>query len=958
MCDYINIKGARQNNLKNISLKIPRNQFVVFTGVSGSGKSSLVYNTLYAEGQKRLTELLSVYERSSYTFQDTKVDEIGGLSTTILIKQKTAHRNARSTVGTLTELHSYLRLLFSRSGHALCPVCGQEIRTCTKKDILKWIFQLPAETPLAVYAPILMRNNPNLPIFIQELAKKGLKFFLYKGESITVDQAEQICTKFEESKSDGNGRILYVQIGKALMLPSQRKKIQDYIDEGMKISNGLLYVESPGLEYPADISCDLCGLMISRMPASAFSFNTEMGACSVCTGIGEFYRVDPDKIIPDPSMNVLEGAINLTGWRCEQDKFHKNRKILEALSRHYNFSLKTPFEQLSYEAKEAILYGTKGEKIDIENPSVGGKPMKERFAGVVNIVYNRFHAYSKTEAVILKEEDRKVMQECTCPVCHGMRLKPERNLYTLGGCTIGELSAMPLQKLKEFFTDYITDGSNDIDWEKALFKPVIMELIKRVDVICGIGLGYLSIERPIGTLSGGEAQRLRLCSQLQTGLIEMIFIIDEISIGLHARDVESIVDILRKLKENRNSVLVIEHNEAVISQADYIIDIGPKAGVRGGNVVAVGTVEEVKNNPNSVTGQYLLGKQKIAIPKRRVGNGKVLRIEGAKEKNLKNVNVEIPLGCFVGVTGVSGAGKSTLVNDIIYSKLKKMLNGEEDKDGADVNITGTEWIDDIIYIDQMPIGKSSRSNPATYVGIFDQIRKLFVRTEEAKKRKYKEAHFSFNSPEGQCEVCSGHGKVKTDMFFMPAIEHICEACRGKRYNSSVLEITYEGKTIADVLDMSIEQAADFFHNQEGIYDKLDLMKRMGIGYIKLGQSSLSLSGGESQRIKLVEELSKYKIGKHKLYILDEPTTGMHLDDIKKLLKILQGLVDQGNTVMVIEHNLQLIKTVDYIIDLGPEGGENGGKLVAVGTPEEVAMNEESYTGQYLKYILDKQEVEV
>ena len=958
MSDFINIKGARQNNLNNISLKIPRNQFVAFTGVSGSGKSSLVYNTIYAEGQKRLTELLSVYERSSHTFHDTKVDEIEGLSATILIKQKTALRNVRSTVGTLTELYSYLRLLFSRSGHALCPVCGQEIHTCTKKDILKWIFQLPAETQLVVYAPILVKNDPNLPIFVQELAKKGLKDFLYKGESVTVEQAERICTKFAESESDGNGRLIYVRIGKAQMLPSQRKKIQDYVDEGMKISNGLLYVESPNMEHPAEISCGSCGLMISRMPASAFSFNTEIGACSVCTGIGEFYCVEPDKIIPDPSLSVLEGAIDLTGWRCEQDKFHKNRKILEALSRRYDFSLKTPFEQLSCEAKEAILYGTKGEKIDIENPSVGGKPMKERFVGVVNVVYNRFHAYSKTESAFIKEEDRKVMQECICPACQGSRLKPERNLYTLGGCTIGELSAMPLQKLREFCKDYITDDSNNLDWDKSLLRPGIMEFIKRLDLICAIGLGYLSVERPIGTLSGGEAQRLRLCSQLGAGLIEMIYIIDEISIGLHARDVESIVGILRKLKDNRNSVLVIEHNEAVISQADYIIDIGPEAGVRGGNVVAAGTVEEVKNNPNSVTGQYLLGKKRISVPKRRAGSGKVLRIEGAKEKNLKNVNVEIPLGCFVGVTGVSGAGKSTLVNDIIYRKLKMMLNDEEDKNGPDVNITGAEWIDDIIYIDQLPIGKSSRSNPAIYVGIFDQIRKLFARTEEARKRKYKEAHFSFNSPEGQCEVCSGHGKVKTEMFFMPAMEHKCEACQGKRYNSSVLEITYKGKTIADVLDMSIEQAAELFHDQEAIFDKLDLMKRMGIGYIKLGQSSSSLSGGESQRIKLVEELSGYKTGKHKLYILDEPTTGMHLDDIKKLLKILQGLVEQGNTVVVIEHNLQLIKTVDYIIDIGPEGGENGGKIVAAGTPEEVAMIKESYTGQYLKIILEKQGAEV
>lgn len=1001
MQDYIYVKGARQHNLKNISLKIPRNKLVAFTGVSGSGKSSLVFNTIYAEGRRRLMELLTAYERTGMSkTNEADVDFIEGLSPTIVIEQKTISRNSRSTVGTLTDIYSLIRLLFSRTSKAICPYCKKEVSTYSRKEITDCTLKYPYGTLLEIYSPILSTYPQNSFLLFQEIREYGYTEVYWNKKLVTVDKAEELYSQslilrenqslhkngyssnsneFINEVSDNfilQSDLMEVMIGKIIVSPQQRKKIQILIEEGLKVGNGLIRIVPMGQDINnihSHFSCEACGLIISKASASAFSFNTPLGACTTCTGLGRYYYVDPDLIIPDKSKSLADGAIELIGWKCEKEKFHKNRKIFEGLAKRYSFDLNTPVKDLPSEALYAVLYGTKGEKIKIENPSVGGKPMYEKFPGIVNIIYDRFNSYAKNEMSAVKGEDGKVMRECRCPSCLGTRLKPERLLHRMTDKTIHDISIMPIDELKRFCEEILDSGSVDLQNDAAIIQPILRDVITRLTLLIDVGLGYLCINRPVTTLSGGESQRIRLTTQLGSGLIGMIYIMDEPSLGLHSKDCSNMMRILYMLRNLGNSVFVVEHDYEIISKADYIIDIGPGAGVLGGEIVAEGTVDEVKQNPRSLTGQYLAGKKIIPIPHRRICieksiynsyetsniscfgrfSNKYLEIIGAREKNLKNINVRIPLGCFVGITGVSGAGKSTLVNDVIYGKMISLLNGRPAKLEYDVIIKGVEWISDVVYIDQLPIGRTSRSNPATYVGIFDDIRKIFSETQKAKQMKFKESHFSFNSPGGQCEVCAGLGVIVTEMYFMPDVEVVCEACQGKRYNNSVLEITYKEKNIADVLNMSIEEATAFFSDQPDIYEKLALMTRLGIGYMKLGQPSTTLSGGEAQRIKLVEELSDVRKRCNKLYILDEPTTGMHLDDIQKLLTILQDLVNQGNTVLVIEHNIQLIKTLDYIIDLGPEGGAGGGRIVASGTPEEVAVTKGSYTGWFLYKALFK-----
>lgn len=905
--NQIYIKGARQNNLKNITLHIPRDKLVVFTGVSGSGKSSLVFHTIYAEGRRRLMESLSAYERGSLRKTDeAEVDLIEGLSPAIAIEQKTVSRNPRSTVGTLTDIGSYLRLLFSRASRAVCPHCQREIPVNKKRTLIRQLMEYPEGTMLEIYS----------------LDDVLIKTFIVQ--------------------------------------PQQHRSLEAIINTQLEAGEGFmkLGVKRDGmLTFDPELGCSDCGIVAHEAAAGAFSFNTPLGACPTCTGLGRHYYVDPDLVIPDKTKSIGGGAIQLIGWQCEQDKFAKNRKIFEALANRYHFDLFTPVEHLSEEALNAVLYGTDGERILIENPSIGGKPMNERFAGIINIVYERFNSYAKNELSEIKGEDKSVIREQLCPKCAGTRLKSQRLLYRINGQSIHDLSEMPIQELREFCQGLNRMGLSR--QEEAVAEPIFREIAARLTFLIEIGLGYLSLSRPVTMLSGGESQRVRLTTQLNSGLMGMIYILDEPTVGLHSRDSGKLLRMLQRLRDLNNTILVIEHDEEFIAGADHIVEIGPGAGVQGGEVVAQGTVGQLKSSPLSLTGQYLSGARVIELPRRHrlqkmdvhSDHIRCLEIIGARENNLKNINVRIPLGCFVGITGVSGSGKSTLVNQVLVKNLRTRFERRASSLPADPNIRGIEWIEDVVYMNQQPIGRNSRSNPATYIGIFDYIRRLFAATAQAKAAKVKENSFSFNTAGGRCEVCSGLGVLVTEMQFMSDIEVVCEACKGQRFKEEILDIAYRGKNIAQVLEMSVAEAVDFFGDQHHIHHKLTLMNRLGMDYLILGQSAVTLSGGEAQRIKLVDELGGAKKGIGKLYILDEPTTGLHFADIQRLLNIFQELVAEGNTVLVIEHNLQLIKTLDYIIDLGPEGGNRGGQIVAAGTVEEVAAVEASYTGQYLRQIL-------
>ncbi|MEC0090194.1 excinuclease ABC subunit UvrA [Paenibacillus macquariensis] len=955
MKNTIFVKGARQHNLKNVTLEIPRDQFVVFTGVSGSGKSSLVFNTLYAEGRRRLMESLSAYERMGLRKSDeADVDLIEGLSPVIAIEQKKISRSPRSTVGTLSNLSNYMRLLYSRVSDGVCPYCEGHIPIRTNKQIVSDLIQYATGSEVQIGIPLFHFSREVNGSYFDRVRKKGFEKLYWNGEKITIDEAEQRLRECRNSAPDR----LNLDIGSIVVSPERYIEIRSLVQRALELGNGLMLIRSAGeplTSISSHLACSSCGIAVSEIPASAFSFNTPAGACSTCTGLGSHYYVDPDLVIPDKTKSIAEGAVNLLGWQCDTDKFHKNRKIYEGLAQRYNFSLDTSVKDLSTNALHAVLYGTQGEKIRIENPAAGGKPMQEKFAGIVNMIYERFNTNTKDEMSTVKKEEQGVMREQICPDCEGTRLKAERLLYNVEGKTIHSLSNLPLIELLEFCEARLGSGT-------AVTQVILRDMMIRIRRICDIGLGYLTLNRPVITLSGGESQRLRLTTQLSSGLMGMIYILDEPSVGLHSKDNENMVVLLRKLRDMGNTLLVVEHDDEIISRADYIVDIGPGAGVVGGQIVAQGTVEELKKNSASLTGQYLSGSRRIEIPanRRRVqkinGSFKQLEIIGAQENNLKNVNVQIPLHCLVCITGVSGSGKSTLVHKVIYEKLREYFDGQSGEPRNDVELKGAEWIDRVAYVDQNPIGRTPRSNPATYVGIFNSIRKLFANTASAKQRGFKESHFSFNNAGGRCEECMGIGTIVTEMQFMSDVETVCEVCHGQRYSEELLGVAYRGKNIADILNMSIEEGVEFFNDHPALHNKLALMNKLGLGYMKLGQPATTLSGGEAQRIKLVEELSNQQAGCSHLYILDEPTSGLHLEDVQRLLAIVQQLVDQGNTVLVIEHNLHFIKAVDYLIDLGPGGGTHGGYVVAAGTPEDVAKVETSYTGQFLRKSLFDNEV--
>ncbi|MCC2442997.1 excinuclease ABC subunit UvrA [Bacillus cereus] len=960
------IKGARQHNLKNITLEIPRNQLIVFTGVSGSGKSTLVFNTIHSEGRRHLMESLSAYERMGLKKNsEANVDLIEGLSPTIAIEQKNVSRNPRSTVGTFTDLYAYTRLLFSRVSRALCPICKKELPVMTKKRILEYVGKCSEITSLVISVPLSTNTYAqNSQIFL-DIQKRGFKEVVWKGKKYCIDQ-------FKDLDEVSNTTILSeleIYIGRITGTSDKDGEIKSLVEKALEAGDGVIKVHLDNDEIPpfySEFACLSCKVVVSEVSASGFSFNTPHGACSICTGLGIQYYVDPEQVIPDKTKSLSEGAINLIGWKCEQEKFHKNRKILEGLAKAYNFKLNTPIKDLPAHALDIILYGTKGKKISIENPSIGGKPLFEKFPGLINMVYERFNSYAKDEANTLKGEDKGLIRERICPNCLGARLKKNRLLYCFEKMDINKFSNIPIYELKGFCERKL--NSDTFCSNNPVAVPILRDMLVRLNLLSEIGLDYLTLERPTTTLSGGESQRIRLINQLSSGLMGMIYILDEPSTGLHSKDSEKIVSVLLQLRDIGNSILVVEHDDEIISRADYIVDIGPGAGVLGGEIVAQGTLEQIKQNELSLTGQYLSEKKSISVPKKRrnaaeVKEGsfgyspieverKYLEVLGARENNLNNLNVRFPLGCFIAITGVSGSGKSTLIGKVLYEKLRSHHEKRNANLIHDVEIKGAEWIDKVFYIDQLPIGRTSRSNPATYVGIFDFIRKKFAKTEKAKELKFKAAHFSFNTPEGRCNLCSGLGIIVTEMHFMSDIERECESCRGQRFNEQILNIKYSGKNIAEILDMSIEEAAEFFSDDSKINDKLVLMSKLGLGYMKLGQSSATLSGGEAQRIKLVEEISNSNNGSSNLYILDEPTTGLHLDDVQRLHDIIQHLVEVGNTVIIIEHNLHLIKTVDYVIDLGPGGGTKGGNIVASGTPEEVAEVNSSYTGQFLGNLLN------
>lgn len=896
----IEIKGAKQNNLKNVNISIPKNNLVVFTGLSGSGKSSLVYEVIYAEGKRRLLDCFSAFQRMQLgKVKEPDIEKIEGLSATVAINQKQMGRNIRSTVGTATNLYNYVRLLYSRGSYGICPNCGQAI-------------------------PVLNRNQ-----IVSEIMKclNGKTIKLYAAG---LDLLEYTFIK-ELSVERENIQKIYAGIGEAFDCGDGIAKIE-VMDSSVDISS---------------FGCPKCGTIIKEIPAIAFSFHDTMGICPKCSGLGVCYEVDPNRIIPDKSKSINDGAVILMGWRCDKEKFHKNRKIYEALARTYDFSLSTPVGELKEDALKVILYGTGDEKIIVENPSVGGPPIKERFPGLVKIVEKR--ALSKEDISMVGGEDKNLIVERMCPVCGGNKLKPSRMLYHIKGKNINEIIGMSLLELNKFLLGYKReDCSRSVDYQVAL--QILQQMKKVLNLLLEMGLGYLSMDRVTATLSGGELQRVKLVRQLYSGLEDMIYVFDEPSIGLHSRDSDKLLHVLKLLRDKGNTILVIEHDLDIIKGADYIVEVGPGAGTNGGSIIASGMVSDIMKNEDSIIAKYL--EDDFAEDRTRQFRGArgFLEIVDATRNNLHHVNVKLPLKCFIGITGVSGSGKSTFVNDILYQKLYQMKHKNNLGQQVSTSIYGADAITDVIYIDQKPIGQNVRSNPITYLEVFTDIRKVFAKTEEAKAANFKEKYFSFNNTEGQCLACKGMGKIITEMQFMPSIETECEICHGMGYKDEILHITYKGKNIYEVLQMDVDQAIEFFQEEKKIVKKLELLKRMGLGYLTLGQPSNTLSGGEAQRIKLAKELgdSKTENKTDILYILDEPTTGLHIEDVKKMLEILQELVDSGNTVLVIEHNLELIKTLDYIVDFGPEGGEFGGKVIAKGSPKEVAKVQESYTGQYLR----------
>lgn len=936
----IYIKGAREHNLKNIDVEIPRDKLVVITGLSGSGKSSLAFDTIYAEGQRRYVESLSAYARQFLgQMEKPDVDYIEGLSPAISIDQKTTSKNPRSTVGTVTEIYDYLRLLYARIGIPHCPKCGKRIAQQTVDQMVDSIFALGEGTKVQILAPVVRGRKGEYVKLIDDIKKAG--FIRARIDGVIVDLSEQEAAMDKNKKHN-----IEIVVDRIIIRNDVRARLTDSIETALNLSGGLLLVDiqnHDAILFSQNYACPECGISMEELTPRMFSFNNPFGACPVCSGLGTLLKMDPDLVIPDRTKSLAEGAIAVLGWNPENEDSYA-RMYLEALAKHYGFSLDTPVEKLPQRIMDIILYGTKGEKIKIHYDKEYGKgSFTSAFEGVISSMERR---YKETQSDAMKQYYEEFMSSNPCPECNGARLKKESLSVKINNKNIYEAASMPVNQSLEFFSNLqLTDR------EKLIAHQILKEINARLGFLVDVGLDYLSLSRSAGTLSGGESQRIRLATQIGSGLMGVLYILDEPSIGLHQRDNERLLKTLKRLRDLGNTLIVVEHDEDTMYAADHIIDMGPGAGAHGGEIVAEGTVEDIKMNERSITGMYLSGRKSIPVPEnRRQPNGKWVEIIGARENNLKNIDVKIPLGVLTCITGVSGSGKSSLINEILYKGLAFQLNGSKKRPGDHDRIIGTEFLDKVIDIDQSPIGRTPRSNPATYTGVFDHIRELFSATSEAKMKGYKSGRFSFNVKGGRCEACSGDGIIKIEMHFLPDIYVPCEVCKGKRYNRETLEVKYKGKSIADVLDMTVEDALEFFKNIPRIQKKLQTLYDVGLGYIKLGQSSTTLSGGEAQRVKLATELSKRSTGKT-LYILDEPTTGLHIADVHRLVDILHRLVDAGNTVVVIEHNLDVIKTADYIIDMGPEGGDKGGTIVAAGTPEQIAGCLQSYTGKFLAGIL-------
>ena len=942
MQSHIEIKGARTHNLKNIDVSIPRDKLVVLTGLSGSGKSSLAFDTIYAEGQRRYVESLSSYARMFLGQMDKPdVDYIDGLSPAISIDQKTTSKNPRSTVGTVTEIYDYLRLLWARVGTPHCPNCGKEIRQQTIDQIVDQVLALPEATRIQVLSPVIRgKKGEHVKVF-EDARKSG--FVRVRVDGILYDLSEEI--KLEKNKKHS----IELVVDRLVIKDGINRRLTDSIETACSLSGGLVIInllrEERDLSFSQNYACEDCGISIEELSPRMFSFNNPYGACPTCTGLGSQLKVDPELVVPNQEISIRDGAIEAPGWKnIRGDSIA--RMYFEALAVKYHFSLDEPYGDLNKEAKNAILYGTKGENLTLHYEQNKGRgTLHQPFEGVVTNLERR---YRETQSDSTKKELEECMSECPCPTCQGMRLRKESLAVTVGGLSIHEFCTMSVTEALAFL-DQLTLTPQQM----LIGERILKEIRVRLEFLRSVGLDYLTLTRQAGTLSGGESQRIRLATQIGSSLMGVLYILDEPSIGLHQRDNDRLLNTLKNLRDLGNTLLVVEHDEDTMRAADYIVDGGPGAGIHGGEIVAAGTAEEIMACPESVTGAYLSGRKRIPVPAvRRKGNGHFLTVRGARENNLKNIDVLIPLGTFTVVTGVSGSGKSSLVNEIIFKRLGADLNRMKVRPGRHRSMEGEEYLTNVIAIDQSPIGRTPRSNPATYTGLFNDIRELFASTQDAKARGYGSGRFSFNVKGGRCEACAGDGLVKIEMHFLPDIYVPCEVCRGKRYNRETLEVKYKGKSIADVLDMTVEEALDFFAPVPKLYRRLQTLFDVGLGYVKLGQSSTTLSGGEAQRVKLSTELSKHSTGST-IYILDEPTTGLHTADVHQLINVLQRLVDAGNTVLVIEHNLDVIKTADYLIDLGPEGGDGGGNVVCTGTPEEAAQCPESYTGIYLKQILER-----